>query len=64
MTNGDWLRARMTDSFIANHYFCRLFTVCRQCPLIGYADCDSKKRRMKWLKQEYKHREVNGDDNH
>jgi hypothetical protein len=55
MTNGDIIRSKMSDEFIAEHCFCA--TVCEGpdcefCPLEEVRNCADFEVRMRYLREE------------
>lgn len=52
MTNGDKIRAMLTDEVIAKRFFCVFFDFCADCPIEHAENCISIEERMKWLQKE------------
>lgn len=53
MTNGEAIRAKLTDEEIAKNYFCTFFNSCSDCPLNkGNYDCHKTEARLNWLRSE------------
>jgi hypothetical protein len=56
MTNGDYIRQKMTDEYIAQEFcgiVCPFSYDCDTCPLCDNPNCESFEERLKWLKLEY-----------
>jgi hypothetical protein len=52
MTNGDKIRAMLTDEVIAKRFFCMFYDICSDCPIEHAENCISIEERMKWLQSE------------
>lgn len=56
MTNGDYIRQKMSDDYIAQE-FCGIVSPfdgdCDDCPLCDNPNCALYEERIKWLKAEY-----------
>ena len=59
MTNGDYIRKKMSDDYIALR-FCSIasnfngdYIGCDDCPLCDNPNCALYEERIKWLKEEY-----------
>lgn len=56
MTNGDYIRKKMSDEYIAQE-FCGIVAPfdgdCDDCPLCDNPKCALYEERIKWLKEEY-----------
>ena len=52
MTNGDYIRNKLTDEYIVENCFCIFWEDCPDCPLAKIKDCKNYDLRMEWLKKE------------